>query len=169
MIREQVLFKPAITRNSSIATSILAGKTVPPHGLIKEEVGRETAAGAEGKGMETWLRVYMPVYTHSVVTYPRQFSTLIPFICIIYVSGELQSLYEEACQSGVVTTCRALVAILGNEGVGKTSLVRSLLGMDFLEEHLETNLVDIHKTWVDEEASNWTEESKNVPLILPSH
>ncbi len=54
----------------------------------------------------------------------------------------LQKAYKYACASVSQKTYRSRVTFLGHQGVGKTSVVRNILGLPFIEEHLSTHGID---------------------------
>lgn len=63
------------------------------------------------------------------------------FLSVILVITDQQ--FQKALQEGEVETCRLRIVVLGRAAVGKSSIVRALLGEEFIEEHNVTDSADV--------------------------
>ena len=63
-----------------------------------------------------------------------------------YDDPHKQKIYEEAFKEGAAEVYRTRIMLVGHFAAGKTSVKRSLLNEDFVEEHLTTDGVKTEQT-----------------------
>ena len=83
---------------------------------------------------------------------------------------DLMTAYVRSLEEGTFETCRARLMFVGHYKVGKTSVVRSLLGLPFVEEHvstdgIETRTAETEKSLDIIEATDWKQADDSTAEI----
>ena len=77
-------------------------------------------------------------------------------------------LYEEALKDGSVIVYRGRLIFIGQDGAGKTSLKKSLLGLPFDPKEQSTEGIEVEPSICEievEQVKNWTPSSDNRPSL----
>ena len=87
---------------------------------------------------------------------------------ILLQGHDAKLLYEEALRDGSVIVYRGRIIFIGQDGAGKTSLKKSLLGLPFDPKEQSTVGIEVDPSICEievEQVNNWTSTSENMPHL----